>query len=183
MSKKAQVSGSVGEVEMDRTVETHRDAPGCDGVIQKGLIDIASEYSTRARQYYAMAKEYAEFSSKNTSEILIVEDNESNGRLVSAILEKEGFENILVGRGDGAIEYCREKTPMAVLMDIDLPDGSGLDFTKSLRGMSSMKFVPIIAITAHVNSDTMRRAMEVGCDNFIGKPFTKEYFIRSIERL
>lgn len=170
------------EQEFDRSIETRPDSPGFDGVIQKGLVDIAAEYSGRARQYYAMAKEYAEFSSQSSAEILVVEDNESNGRLVATILEKEGLGSIIVGNGDAALAYCRDKIPLAILMDIDLPDGCGLEFTKTLRGMSTLKFVPIIAVTAHVNSDTMRKAMEVGCDNFIGKPFTKDYFVRIIQQ-
>lgn len=166
----------------ERTIGTLREAPGSENVVQKGLLDMASEYSDRAQQYYKMAREYDTFSETAGKEVLIVEDNESNSRLVRVMLEKEGFQCSIAATASEAIAYCETETPMVVLMVIELPDSDGLLLTKKLRQKKEMKFVPIIAVTAHVNSDTMMKAMEAGCDNFIGKPFTREYFVRIVQQ-
>lgn len=166
----------------ERTIGTLREAPGVEGVVQKGLFDMAADYSNRAQEYYRMAREYSNFSATATKEVLIVEDNESNSRLVRVMLEKEGFQCAGATSAEEALAYCEENTPMVVLMDIELPDTDGIMLTKQLRQKPEMKFVPIIAVTAHVNSDTMMKAMEAGCDNFIGKPFTREYFVRIVQQ-
>ncbi|SCC90588.1 hypothetical protein SCG7086_BS_00060 [Chlamydiales bacterium SCGC AG-110-P3] len=166
----------------DRLIGTSKEAPGFENVVQKGLLDMASDYTDRAQQYYKMAREYNSFSAVAAKEILIVEDNESNSRLVRAMLEKEGFQCSAAATAVDALAYCEKNTPVVVLMDIELPDSDGLQLTKQLRQKPEMKFVPIIAVTAHVNSDTMMKAMEAGCDNFIGKPFTREYFVRIVQQ-
>lgn len=114
--------------------------------------------------------------------VLIVEDNEFNGLIIRRMLEKEGFTCECVATAKDALDYLSRVVPVMVLMDIELPDADGLALTRHIREGQQFRQVPIIAVTAHVNNDTMRRAMEVGCDDFIGKPFTREYFVNIVHK-
>jgi len=153
-----------------------------DGVIQQGLVDMARRYTIRAKEYAHMAKQYSHFTVGCSTDVLVVEDNDSSAEIVSRMLVKEGLACTIVSSVEEALKYCSNHIPMIILMDVELPDGDGLKLTKTLRAREDFSRVPIIALTAHVNNDMMMKAMEAGCDNFISKPFTRKYFMNIIQR-
>lgn len=82
------------------------------------------------------------------SKVLIVEDNELNMKLFHDLLEAHGVETVETRDGKEVLELAREHKPDLILMDIQLPEISGLDVTKALKADEELKSIPVIAVTA-----------------------------------
>ena len=113
--------------------------------------------------------------------ILIVEDNKLDVRLLRDILERRGYETLQTGDGLEAINLAFANLPDLILMDIQLPDVSGLEVTRRLRDDDRCKRIPIIAVTAYAMGWHEREALDSGCDAYISKPITILGFLRTVE--
>jgi two-component system cell cycle response regulator DivK len=113
--------------------------------------------------------------------ILIVEDHQLDGRLLKDILESHGYETLQTGDGLEAIDLAVAKRPDLILMDIQLPDLSGLEVTRRLRGDERSRRIPIIAVTAFAMAWHEREALDSGCDAYISKPIAILGFLRRLE--
>ncbi|MFT3749382.1 MAG: response regulator [Agriterribacter sp.] len=111
--------------------------------------------------------------------MLLVEDNEMNTLLASAILSRTGANITEAGNGKEAIEFLRQKPFDVILMDLHLPVMNGLDTTKYIR-KELMLDVPIIAITANILNDEENRCLEAGMNAFISKPYTEKNLVEKI---
>jgi two-component system cell cycle response regulator DivK len=105
--------------------------------------------------------------------ILIVEDNELNMKLLNDVLEAYGYDIVKTDSGAVVLELARTHRPDLVLMDIQLPDVSGLDAVRQLKGDPETREIPVIAVTAF--------AMDSGCDGYIAKPIMLREFLATIE--
>jgi two-component system, cell cycle response regulator DivK len=113
--------------------------------------------------------------------ILIVEDNKFDGRLLKDILESRGYEILLTGDGARAIDLAFVSLPDLILMDIQLPDISGLEVTRRLRGDKRSRRIPIIAVTAFAMGWHEREALDSGCDAYISKPIAMQGLLSTVE--
>ncbi len=113
--------------------------------------------------------------------ILIVEDNETDVRLLKDILETRGYKILQTGDGLEAIDLAVVNLPDLILMDIQLPDMSGLEVTRRLRGDERSRRIPIIAVTAFAMGWHEREALDSGCDAYISKPISIFGFLRTVE--
>ena len=113
--------------------------------------------------------------------ILIVEDNQLDGRLLKDILESRGYETLQTGDGLEAIDLAVANLPDLILMDIQLPDISGLEVTRRLRGDERSRRIPIVAVTAFAMGWHEREALDSGCDAYISKPISMFGFLRTVE--
>jgi len=113
--------------------------------------------------------------------ILIVEDNKIDVRLLKDILESRGYEILLTGDGVEAIDLAFVSLPDLILMDIQLPDISGLEVTRRLRSDKRSRRIPIIAVTAFAMGWHEREALDSGCDAYISKPISMLGFLRTVE--
>ena len=113
--------------------------------------------------------------------ILIVEDNKADVRLLKDILEQSGYETLQTGDGLKAINLAFATRPDLILMDIQLPDISGLEVIRRLRGDNRSKQIPIIAVTAFAMGWHEREALDSGCDAYISKPITMLGLLHTIE--
>jgi two-component system cell cycle response regulator DivK len=109
--------------------------------------------------------------------ILVVEDNELNMKLLNDVLEAHGYQVLSTGRGMVAVEWARQYLPDLVLMDIQLPDLSGLDATRQLKANPETHDIPVIAVTAFAMGGDERRALEHGCDAYVAKPIVLREFL------
>jgi two-component system cell cycle response regulator DivK len=80
--------------------------------------------------------------------ILIVEDNELNMKLLNDVLEAYGYDVIKTASGAAVLELARQHGPDLILIDIQLPDISGLEAVRQLKGDAQTKAIPVIAVTA-----------------------------------
>src|ERR1700736_2072890 len=108
--------------------------------------------------------------------ILIVEDNEIDVRLLKDILEMRGYDTLQTGDGLEAIKLAFANLPDLILMDIQLPEISGLEVTRRLRGDERSRRIPIVAVTAFAMGWHEREALDSGCDAYISKPIALQGF-------
>src|SRR5207248_21820 len=113
--------------------------------------------------------------------ILIVEDNELNMKLLNDVLEAYGYEIIKTGSGLAALDLARLHRPDLILIDIQLPDISGLDAVRQLKQDEQTKAIPVIAVTAFAMAGDERRALDSGCDAYIAKPIMLREFLLTVE--
>lgn len=114
------------------------------------------------------------------SRILIVEDNPGSLMLATVALELEGFKVEGAETAEQARASLGRSTPDLILMDIQLPDTDGLEFTKELKADPATATIPVIALTAHVMPPQERAAKAAGCAGFIPKPWTPAVLSREV---
>lgn len=112
--------------------------------------------------------------------VLIVEDNELNMKLFSDLLEAHGYETVGTNNGLNALDLAREHSPDLILMDIQLPEVSGLEVTKWLKDDDALASIPVIAVTAFAMKGDEERIREGGCEAYMSKPISISVFIETI---
>ena len=110
----------------------------------------------------------------NDISILLVDDNLINQKIMAKLLEAEGFDISLASSGRQAIDMIENQTFDIVLMDMQMPELSGIDTTKILREEMGMTDLPIIALTANVMKEDMDMCFSVGMNDFLSKPIDAE---------
>lgn len=113
--------------------------------------------------------------------VLIVEDNELNMKLFHDLLEAHGVDTVETRDGSKALELAREHKPDLILMDIQLPEISGLDVTKMLKADDELKSIPVIAVTAFAMKGDEQKIREGGCEDYISKPISVTRFLEVID--
>jgi two-component system cell cycle response regulator DivK len=114
--------------------------------------------------------------------VLVVEDNVLNMKLFHDLLQAYGYNVLQTKDGMEALRLTREHRPDLILMDIQLPDISGLEVTKWLKDDETLKSIPVVAITAFAMKGDEERFMEGGCEAYIAKPISIANFIQTVER-
>ncbi len=102
--------------------------------------------------------------------ILVVDDNPSNMKLVSDLLEWSGYQIFKAVDAEQALEVIRRTAPDLILMDIGLPGMDGLALTRKLKADDATKGIRIIVLTSFAMKGDERRAFDAGCDAYITKP-------------
>ena len=116
-----------------------------------------------------------------SKKIFIVEDNELNMKLFNDLLEAHGYETITTRDGTKALDMARESKPDLILMDIQLPEVSGLDITRQMKADDDLKNIPIIAVTAFAMKGDEDKIRECGCNGYVSKPISIGSFIETIK--
>lgn len=114
--------------------------------------------------------------------ILIVEDNELNMKLLNDILEAHGYDIIKSSQGEEAIALARNQLPDIILLDIQLPDISGLEVSRRLKADPDTSVIPIIAVTAFAMGGDEKRALDAGCDGYVTKPIMLREFLDLLQQ-
>jgi CheY-like chemotaxis protein len=115
--------------------------------------------------------------------ILIVDDSEDMRLLLEQILEEEDYALRFAENGQQSMKLAVEFQPDLILMDMSLPGMSGWEVVPLLRTRPEFAHTPIIAVTAHVSKEDQERALAVGCDTHLGKPFDIITVLETINRL
>ena len=131
----------------------------------------------------SMTKDFNKYSSSFPSKIkiLVVEDNPLIQFVVSSMLEDLGYMFDLACDGISAIELVRKTDYSLILMDIELPDMTGIEVTRILLSLKNSKDVPIVAMTSHTESHYIERCYLAGMIGFYNKPKTSEDIRKIIE--
>ena len=111
--------------------------------------------------------------------ILVAEDEDSNYELVRIVLAKR-YRLLRACNGIEAVTYSEEEHPALVLMDVRMPDMSGLDATRIIKEVNPD--IPIVALSAYAFDDNIREAREAGCDEFMAKPFRVEDLLDTVQK-
>lgn len=102
--------------------------------------------------------------------VLVIEDNRDNMTLIVDVLDSLDYEVLQAPDGETGIALARQANPDLILMDLSLPKMDGWTATRLLKTDSSLRHIPIIALTAHAMVGDRERAIEAGCDDYITKP-------------
>ena len=116
-------------------------------------------------------------------DILIVEDNPVNQKLIAFLLARSGYTYDIADNGAVALDRLGQKPYRLVLMDMMMPVMNGYDATRAIRGDSRFKGVPVIALTANAMKGEDEKCRAVGCDDYIPKPYSKDQILSAIQRL
>ena len=114
--------------------------------------------------------------------VLIVEDNELNMKLFHDLLEAHGYATVGTRNGVEAIELARSHRPDLILMDIQLPEVSGLEVTKWIKDDPDLNAIPVIAVTAFAMKGDEQRIRQGGCEAYISKPISVSSFIDTVRQ-
>ncbi len=114
--------------------------------------------------------------------VLVVEDNDASMMLFDDLLEAHCYNVLQAKDGMEAWRMAREHHPDLILMDIQLPDVSGLEVIKWLKNDEDLKSIPVIAITAFATAGHEEKIREGGCDAYIVKPISIHSFLQTVER-
>ena len=113
--------------------------------------------------------------------VLVVEDNELNMKLFNDLLEASGYETLQTRNGLEAIDLARTHRPDLILMDIQLPEVSGLEVTKWLKEDDELRAIPVIAVTAFAMKGDEERIRQGGCEDYLSKPISVSKFIETVK--
>jgi two-component system cell cycle response regulator DivK len=114
--------------------------------------------------------------------VLIVEDNDLNMKLFHDLLEAHGYDTLQTRDGREALELARKHRPDLILMDIQLPEVSGLEVTKWIKQDEDLKSIPIIAVTAFAMKGDEEKIRDGGCEAYMAKPISVVSFLETIEK-
>lgn len=114
--------------------------------------------------------------------VLIVEDNELNMKLFRDLLEAHGYATVQTRNGTDALGLAREHRPDLILMDIQLPEVSGLDVTRWLKDDPDLRAIPVIAVTAFAMKGDEEKIKQGGCEGYISKPISVTQFLDTVRQ-
>jgi two-component system, cell cycle response regulator DivK len=114
--------------------------------------------------------------------VLVVEDNDLNSKLLNDLLQYQGYTVVTTRFGEAALELARRSKPDAILMDIQLPDISGIEATRRIKADQETRTIPIIAVTAFAMPGDETNILASGCDAYVAKPFNVVEFLKLVDR-
>jgi len=114
--------------------------------------------------------------------VMIVEDNELNMKLFRDLVEVSGYETVQTRSGLNVPELARQHRPDLILMDIQLPEVSGLDVTRQLKADAELRTIPVIAVTAFAMKGDEERIRAAGAEDYMSKPISVPDFIAMLKK-
>lgn len=124
----------------------------------------------------------ASMAADESKTVLVVEDNDLNMKLFHDLLEAHGYNIIQTKDGMDALRLARQYHPDLILMDIQLPEVSGLEVTKWIKEDDTLKTIPVVAVTAFAMKGDEEKIREGGCEAYIAKPISVTNFLETVER-
>jgi len=116
--------------------------------------------------------------------VLIIDDDPSLRRLVQVVFERDGFEVALTGEGSEGVRIALMNPPQIIILDIMMEGLHGFEVCKMLRANSSLQHTAIIMISGKSYKPDIEKAMELGADSYVVKPFSpKEFLTIAIEHM
>ena len=115
--------------------------------------------------------------------ILIVEDDGMSMKLATDLLQALGYDTLQSVDGKNALQLAREHNPDLIIMDIKLPEISGMECTKMLKADDELKDIPVMAVTAFAMKGDEEKIRAAGCDDYIPKPISVPHFLETVANL
>ncbi len=112
--------------------------------------------------------------------ILVVEDQEDNRQILRDLLGNAGFDLVEAENGEQALAAVAKRRPDLILMDIQLPIMDGYEATRRIRADPEMKGIPIIAVTSYALTGDEAKALAVGCNAYVTKPYSPRALLAKV---
>jgi CheY-like chemotaxis protein len=113
--------------------------------------------------------------------ILVVDDNPDSVTIMRGILESRGYEVASTTRGAEALEYLRTHAVDLVLLDVMMPEMSGIEVLQRIKADAATSQLPVVLVTAKTQDEDLLSGYQYGADYYITKPFTGKQLIYGIE--
>ena len=136
----------------------------------------------QARTTAVEGQTQGEVSPRAGKTVLIVEDNELNMKLFHDLLDAYGYLTVQTRNGLDALTLARVHRPDLILMDIQLPEVSGLEVTKWLKEDEELRDIPVVAVTAFAMKGDEERIRSGGCEAYVSKPISVSVFLETVKR-
>ena len=114
--------------------------------------------------------------------VMIVEDNALNLKLFRDLLEAHGYATLHTSDGFQVMDLVRKNHPDLILMDIQLPEVSGIEITGWLKADEELRSIPVIAVTAFAMRGDEEKIRAGGCDDYLSKPIAVHQFIATVKK-
>ncbi len=115
--------------------------------------------------------------------ILVVEDNDLNRKLFCDVLKAGGFAVEPLGDGRDVLARARDFVPNLIIMDIQLPNISGLELIEALKADPELRPIPVLAVTAYAGKGDEERIREAGAEGYLAKPVSITPFMAAVRQL
>ena len=115
--------------------------------------------------------------------ILVVEDNDLNRKLFCDVLKANGYEVVPVADGQNVLATAKRFAPQLVIMDIQLPNVSGIDLIAALKADPALKAAPVLAVTAYAGKGDEERIRDAGAEDYLAKPVSITPFMAAVKAL
>lgn len=119
-------------------------------------------------------------SKENPNQILVIEDQVLNRKVVRIVLQSEGYDVLEATNADEALMCLEKDDPVLILMDIALPGQSGEELTRQIKANPSWSDIPIIALTAAAMTGDRERILKSGCDDYLSKPIDTQVLVKRV---
>ncbi len=113
--------------------------------------------------------------------VMIVEDNELNMKLFNDLLRANGYNTMPMRTGHEALDALKKQRPDLIIMDIQLPEISGLEVTRIIKQDDNLKDIPVIAVTAFAMKGDEERILQGGCEGYLSKPISVATFVETVK--
>lgn len=113
--------------------------------------------------------------------LLLIDDDPSTQRLVERLLRDEGYDVDAAHTISEARQVLMHVTPDLILMDVELPDGNGLDLTAWIKRNQRTELIPVVVLTSHTSLENRVAAREAGCSGVMSKPIEPGRFVKRVE--
>ncbi|MCF6157683.1 MAG: response regulator [wastewater metagenome] len=114
--------------------------------------------------------------------VMVVEDNEKNRKLMRVILKANGYNVIEATTGEEALNLLKDQKPDIILMDIQLPGIDGITLVKHIKADATTNDIPIVAVTAYAMKGDEQKILDAGCNAYISKPINTQELPRIVEK-
>lgn len=117
---------------------------------------------------------------ENPYQILVIEDQELNRKVVRIVLQSEGYDVLEATNAAERLRFLVEDDPVLILMDIALPGQSGEDLTRQIKANPNWCNIPIIDLTAAAMAGARERILKSGCDDYLSKPIDTQVLVKRV---
>lgn len=115
--------------------------------------------------------------------VLVVDDDDLNREVMEAFLSLNGYTVTITGTGKRAVELCRRQKPNLIILDLRLPDISGIEVCEIIRADSSIKNIPILMITGMSDPEVRQQALSAGVTRYMQRPFDGDDFVEEVKAI
>ena len=115
-----------------------------------------------------------------SGKVLVAEDNPSNQKLISILLQKMGVETVIAQNGREAVDKVASDSFALILMDMEMPNLNGFEATRALRNKGCQ--TPVFALTANAMTDDEHKCIEAGCDGYLAKPCEPRAVVAEVQK-
>ncbi|MCC7497241.1 MAG: response regulator [Bryobacterales bacterium] len=173
-----------------KLVEMHRGAISVESEVNRGscfVVELPCEIPAGPQRPLSRAEPLSEKEAASNPapagySILVVEDNQVNQRVVTALLHKHGYRTVIANNGQEALEMLAGRQFDLVLMDVQMPLMDGIETTRQIRANLHWQHLPIVAMTAHAMNGDRERCLRAGMNAYVAKPVQQAHLMAVISQ-